>query len=143
MLPHDLHKGKCGIQVVSEILKRLLHALAHGLEPRKMYYLIYMALVEHATQRLFVAHIHIEEQRSPARNALDPGQRLLVAVAKIVHHHDIVAMLQQLDARMRPNEPSSTCNENHSSLHILYYIILFLDRCPCARPLRAHPPLWT
>jgi len=81
MLPHHLHKRERSIKIVSEVLKRLLHTLPHRLETRKMYDLVYMALVEHTAQSFFVAHIHIEEQRPLARNPLNPGQRLLVAVA--------------------------------------------------------------
>jgi hypothetical protein len=72
---------------------------------------------EDPLHRRSVANVGPMKDEVPARECLDSAQRLLVAVAQIVHDGDVVAGSKQLEAGVAPYETGATGDENGHGRH--------------------------
>ena len=90
---------------------------------------------EHGVQAGAVQQVNPVEDQRPARELLDPAQRLLLAVAQIVHDGDLMAGTQQFQAGVAADVAGAPGDEN---LHVPPDVII---RCLPAEPFGiSHVP---
>ena len=125
MLAHDLAQHDGARDVVLVVLKRLLHAFAHGLEAGEVDDRVDGLLVEHGRERFSVKDVDLVERHvvsgarwrcacclGVAHDGAHAVERLHARVGQVIHHDHAVARLQQLHAGVRANEAGAAGHQD-------------------------------
>mmetsp|Transcript_11810 Transcript_11810/g.30280 ORF Transcript_11810/g.30280 Transcript_11810/m.30280 type:complete len:388 (+) Transcript_11810:275-1438(+) len=129
---HRAHEVRGTHEVVGVVQHRLLHALAHRLQPRKVDHRVESVPREEVRQAAGVQQVQPFEAHPRGalrpRQCLHPLVRLLVAVAHVVHYHDGAAHLQQRQHRVAANEAEAAGHEHVGASHLQWESIGVHDR---------------
>ncbi len=116
MLAHDVHEGERVAEVVGVVLDRLGDGLAHGLEAGEVDHAVDLVLVEDALERLAVVHVGAVEGEAlgglGSHDGVDAVEHLLGGVGQVVDDDDLIAVLEQLDARVGADEAGAAGDED-------------------------------
>ena len=114
---HRLQQDQRGNEVVIVIENGLLNALAHCFQPCEVNHPINFVRREDLFQLFAVTYVIGIENKLLSRDLLYAAKALLVRVAKIIHHDDFIARLEQFHHRMRADKARAARHKNcHSNL---------------------------
>ena len=110
--PHGLAQHQRAGDVVVVVAERDRHRLAHRLEAGEVNDSVNLRAGERGVQGGAIQQINPVEDQRPARELLDPAQRLRLAVAQVIDDDDLVAGAQQLQAGVAADVTGSPGDEN-------------------------------
>jgi hypothetical protein len=114
-IAHRLEQRDRAADVVLVVLERLVHRLAHGLEPGKVDDAVDGRARKRACKGLPVADIPLDELRTRTRDLLDAVDDDGRRVAEVVEDHGLMPCLLQRNDRMASDETRATRDQNSHS----------------------------
>ncbi len=104
VLLHHLAEHQRTGDVVLVVAQRDPHRLPDRLEPGEVDDRLHRLAGEYPVQACLIDQVDLVEVEGTAGQRLDPDQRFGVAVGEIVHHHDLLAGLEQLETGLAADE---------------------------------------
>mmetsp|Transcript_26001 Transcript_26001/g.65335 ORF Transcript_26001/g.65335 Transcript_26001/m.65335 type:complete len:243 (-) Transcript_26001:47-775(-) len=117
VLLHGGQQADSGADVVLVVGERDRHRLAHSFQGRKVNYRKNFMLGEDLIKQALLGNVALVERDLLACDLLHPGQSLLAGVHKVVHHDQVVALVQQLDGGVAANITGASSNKDRLSRH--------------------------
>ena len=115
MRAHRIAQHERAVDVVLVVLKGIFHRFAHSFQAGEMNDRFDSGLsFEQLVEAVAVAHVDLVETGARTRDCLNAVERFELRIAQVVGDDNIVAVLDELDARMRADKARAACYQNRS-----------------------------